>query len=112
MGIGGAVEGPAATRRDVCYTRGRCSRLVNMFQVPGGNKVSVPNDLRSLIRQRILAGDLPKENCRMTWYGPGTGGICAACGQPIAASESEVECDLPNGGTIRLHRRCYDLWTA
>jgi len=24
----------------------------------------------------------------------------------------EVECDPPQGGTIRLHRRCYDLWTA
>ena len=48
----------------------------------------------------------------MTWYGPGTGGICVACEQPIAANDLEVECDLPNGGTIRLHRRCYDLWTA
>jgi hypothetical protein len=70
------------------------------------------DDLRSGIRAKILAGDLPKEHCRMTWWGPGTGGVCAACDQPIAADTVEVECDLPNGGTIRLHRRCYDLWTA
>ena len=64
------------------------------------------------IRQKILAGHLPKENCRMTWYGPGTGGVCVACEQPIAADDVEVECDLPTGGTIRLHRGCYDIWVA
>lgn len=34
----------------------------------------------------------------------GTGGICVACELPIAPDDVEVECDLPNGGTIRLHR--------
>ncbi|MGH2392752.1 MAG: hypothetical protein ACRDGH_04525 [Candidatus Limnocylindria bacterium] len=63
------------------------------------------------IRQRILSGELPKEHCRMTWYGPGTGGICVACDQPIAADDVEVECDLPGGGTIRFHRRCYEVWS-
>jgi hypothetical protein len=73
----------------------------------------VEDHLRQAIRQRILAGNLPKENCRMTWYGPGTGGVCIACEQPIAADEVEVDCDLPDGsGTIRLHRRCYDIWAA
>lgn len=72
----------------------------------------VDDHLRHAIRQMILAGNLPKENCRMTWYGPGTGGVCVACEQPIAAEELEVECDLPSGGTIRLHRRCYDIWAA
>ena len=55
--------------------------------------------LQETIRRKILAGDLPKQNCRMTWYGPGTGGICVACEQPIAADDVEVECDLPTGGT-------------
>jgi len=70
------------------------------------------DDLRSGIRAKILAGDLPKQDCRMTWYGGGTGGICVACDQPIAAGDTEVECDLPTGGTIRLHQRCYDIWAA
>ena len=64
------------------------------------------------IRQKILDGTLPKQNCRMTWYGPGTGGTCVACEQPIVVDDVEVECDLPNGGTIRLHRQCYDIWSA
>jgi hypothetical protein len=73
----------------------------------------VEDHLRQAIRQRILAGNLPKENCHMTWYGPGTGGVCIACEQPIATDEVEVDCDLPRGGgTIRLHRRCYDIWAA
>ena len=59
----------------------------------------VEDHLRHAIRQMILAGNLPKENCRMTWYGPGTGGVCVACEQWIAAEEIEVECDLPKGGT-------------
>jgi hypothetical protein len=70
------------------------------------------DDLRSGIREKILAGELSKQNCRMTWYGPGTGGKCVACELPIATDDVEVECDLPNGGTIRLHRGCYDLWTT
>jgi hypothetical protein len=73
--------------------------------------MSQPDDLRRGIRARILSGDLPKEHCRMSWYGPGTGGICVACDQPIAANDVEVECDLPGGGTIRLHRQCYDVWS-
>ena len=67
--------------------------------------------LSHAIRRKILAGSLPKENCRLTWYGPGTGGVCVACEVPIAAAEIEVECDLPGGGTIRLHRTCYEVWS-
>jgi hypothetical protein len=34
-----------------------------------------------------------------------------ACDQAVTPDEVEVECDLPDGGTVRLHRRCYDLWS-
>lgn len=68
------------------------------------------DELLQRIREKILAGDLPKQNCRMTWYGSGTGGTCVACERAIHFGEVEVECDLPVGGTIRLHRTCYDIW--
>jgi hypothetical protein len=74
--------------------------------------MSRAEELRQAIRQKVLAGDLPKENCHRTWYGPGTGGVCLACQQAIQANDVEVECDLPGGGTIRLHRRCYDIWSV
>lgn len=69
-----------------------------------------PDDVLREIRRKILAGVLPKETCHMTWYGPGTGGVCVACERAIDPNEVEVECDLPGGGTIRLHRTCYDIW--
>ena len=73
----------------------------------------MPDDVLPLIRKKILAGDLPKLDCRMTWYGPGRGGLCVACEQAIAAGDVEVECDLPDGGgTIRFHRSCYEVWSA
>ena len=74
--------------------------------------MSRPDDLLPGIRQKILDGTLPKQNCQVTWYGHGTGQICVACERPIAADDVEVECDLPGGGTIRLHRRCYEFWAA
>jgi len=52
---------------------------------------------------------LPKQNWRMTWYGPGTGGICVACEQPIADDDVEVECDLPaaeRSGSIASATTC------
>ncbi|HKZ08278.1 MAG TPA: hypothetical protein VJU81_22620 [Methylomirabilota bacterium] len=69
-----------------------------------------PEELREQIRGKILAGALPKEYCRMTWFGPGRGGTCAACNQLIGPDDIEVECDLPGGGVLLFHRRCYDLW--
>jgi hypothetical protein len=68
--------------------------------------------LLHVIRQKILAGELPREHCRMTWYGPGKGAICVACRLPITPQDVEVECDLTGGGTLRFHRRCYEIWSA
>jgi|SRR4029453_18323891 hypothetical protein len=41
------------------------------------------DDLRSGIRAKVLAGDLPKDDCRMTWFGPGRRAICVACDRII-----------------------------
>jgi hypothetical protein len=68
--------------------------------------------LRPVIRRKVHSGELPRMHCRMTWYGPGTHSACVACDQPIELTEVEIECDLPAGGTLRLHRRCYDIWVA
>lgn len=70
-----------------------------------------PDELLDIIRAKILRGDLPKEHCRMTWYAPGTGALCAACERSIMAAEIEVECDLPGGGTMRFHVDCYRIWS-
>ena len=67
-------------------------------------------DLLQLIRRKIMSGDLPRKLCRMTWYGPGQGAACVACSLPITGADVEVECDLADGGTLRFHRRCYEVW--
>jgi hypothetical protein len=71
-----------------------------------------PRDaLTHAIRQRIRAGTLPKQDCRMTWYGPGRQSLCKACDQPVRPEDVEVECDLPTGGTIIFHQSCYEVWS-
>lgn len=73
--------------------------------------MSQPDKILDCIRRGILAGHLPKEGCLATWYGKGTGLPCAACEQAITSNEVEVECDLPDGSMVRLHSRCYDVWS-
>ena len=71
----------------------------------------MPTISQALFAERFSRASSSKKHCRMTWYGPGAGGICVACERPIGVIDVEVECDLPDGGTIRLHRTCYDLWS-
>ena len=67
-------------------------------------------DLGDMVRQKVLAGILPEEQCRMTWYGPGRGAVCVVCEQAIVGNDVEVECILPGGNSIVFHRLCYDAW--
>jgi hypothetical protein len=66
--------------------------------------------LAAMIRNRMTAGTLPRDECTGTWYGFGNGRSCSGCDRPIAASDVEVECDLSDGTTVRFHRLCFDLW--
>lgn len=69
-------------------------------------------ELRARITERIASGALPRENCLVTWYGPGRGNRCVACDERILGTDIEVACDLPGEGTIYFHSPCYDLWHA
>ena len=70
------------------------------------------DELRDAIRRSIMAGTLPKQHCRMTWYGPGRHSLCIACDRPIRPEEVEVECDLPTGGVIVFHQACHEIWSS
>ena len=73
--------------------------------------------LRQIVRQRIEAGELPRdpvtEKC---WAGRGGGGLCAACDQPIQPHDNEYEIVLPEGlaaaASLLFHRTCLDIWIA
>jgi hypothetical protein len=64
------------------------------------------------VRELISAGALPCEDCVVTWYGPGRGRHCSACGQRILGTDHEIQCDVAGGGTIYFHQACYEVWQS
>ena len=66
--------------------------------------------LRLRVRQLVETGEVPCEEPGKIWAGRGNGTHCAACGKPITPLEIEFEAELPSGTTLRLHRRCHDVW--
>jgi hypothetical protein len=68
-------------------------------------------ELRSLTRDRLQRGELPREKCQVTWFGPGTGQRCDLCLRPISRAEIECECERPNGdAALRFHQACFAVW--
>lgn len=67
-------------------------------------------ELRSLTRERLQSGALPREKCQVTWFGPGTRLGCVVCCRPILPTEIECECEHPNGATLRFHQSCFAVW--
>jgi hypothetical protein len=72
--------------------------------------VGQPQELLARVQQHLAAGTLPCEDCVVTWYGSGSTHECAACDQRILGTDTEIECDLPGGGTIYFHQACYEVW--
>ena len=40
------------------------------------------DEIRSIIRTKLMHGALPYTKCQITWFGPGSGQICIACDTP------------------------------
>lgn len=68
------------------------------------------DELRSLTRDRLQRGELPREKCQVTWFGPGVGQPCVLCQCPVARLEIECECEQPGGATLRFHQACFAVW--
>jgi hypothetical protein len=68
------------------------------------------DELRSVVRDRIGRGVLPREKCQVTWFGRGSGHRCVVCDAVIAAGEIEVECEHARGDILRMHQTCFALW--
>lgn len=64
----------------------------------------------------MAAGKLPDRAPERIWGGPGSGGACALCGEPVPAEQTELELEFSQntqangGGVHRLHARCFTLW--
>ena len=68
------------------------------------------NGLRALVRDKLQRGDLPREKCLITWFGPGSGQRCVVCDRAIGSSDIECECDHPRGDVLRFHQTCFAAW--
>jgi hypothetical protein len=68
------------------------------------------DDISALIREKILAGTLPKEAPLTFFAGYGTGKICDACDLPTTKTDVECEVDMEDGRTLVFHQPCLALW--
>jgi hypothetical protein len=68
------------------------------------------DELRTVVRDRIERGVLPREKCQVTWFGRGSGQRCAVCDLVIAPADIECECEHPRGEIIRFHQTCFAVW--
>jgi hypothetical protein len=74
------------------------------------------NWLREKAREVIRAGRLPDRSPDRTWGGPGCGGNCTVCGNPLICDESELELEFfgcrehPCRIIHHLHLQCFDAW--
>lgn len=93
-----------------------------------GAKIRDDSWLRLKAQEAVRAGRLPRRRPTTTLVGPGSGGLCTACGEPVKPDEIEFEIaqgadgdgfepdDLPGDAQgrresdLRLHRRCFTAW--
>lgn len=68
------------------------------------------DELRSLTREKLQRGELPRDKCQVTWFGPGVGQPCALCGRTVTPLEIECECEQSTGATLRFHQPCFAVW--
>src|SRR5437762_13444749 len=68
------------------------------------------NDLRSVIRAKIVSGRLPPESPRAVATHVGKSLPCDACDLPLDTHERECEVRLPSDAAFRLHLACLVIW--
>jgi hypothetical protein len=72
--------------------------------------------LREAVRAVVQAGKLPARWPDRTWGGPGVGGPCAVCEQPVRRDELEFEIEFEHKGAtpapdkFHVHVRCFAVW--
>lgn len=75
-----------------------------------------PQNLRKVIRSRISAGKLPRNEQLQFFGGKGSGGVCACCGQLISAEQIEYEVVAIDrhgeASSLVMHLSCFDIWTS
>ena len=68
--------------------------------------------LRLWITAKLDEGTLPSEGMPRVWGGPGSGQPCDACEKIITNVDLEIEGIRSEGGTVRFHVKCFQVWDA
>jgi hypothetical protein len=71
--------------------------------------------LPRLALERVQQHLLPATTRGPLWAGPGSGGACSLCGEPLSPVEIEYEVEegtRENRRTFRLHIACHTAWEA
>jgi hypothetical protein len=102
----------AAATAQVCE-----ARRIRRPPLAGGNdrrdapaNVWGPRMLRTWTK--LNAGALPSRGARHRWVGPGRGGRCSGCGDPIAPRDTAVELDFSDALLLQFHAGCFKTWES
>ena len=66
--------------------------------------------IRSLVRKHMRAGELPVIRVLNVAGGYGSGALCCVCGEQIQHSQAEYEAALTSERTLQFHIKCFALW--
>lgn len=71
--------------------------------------------LREIAREAIRSGKIPTRAADRVEGGPGSGAVCAICGDRIRRLTTELELDFnrhatPGTDKFFLHHRCFAAW--
>ena len=68
--------------------------------------------VKALISAKLAAHQLPATAPTMTSTGTGNGASCAACDEPIRATDVHVDClwAAPQAESLRFHIDCFTEW--
>jgi hypothetical protein len=96
------MEGPGSDGRGVSPERMEHARR-------RGSALDVP---AQMIRDKLSAGILPREEASKTFAGYGTGSPCTGCDLAIRATEAEYELVFSDERSFPFHAACVNLWRA
>jgi hypothetical protein len=69
-------------------------------------------------RAAIQAGKLPARRPDRTFAGPGSGAVCAVCGERTSRGQTEFEIEFNRHGVLpgldryNLHQQCFAAWES
>ena len=72
----------------------------------------LPPDAPKKIRDKMDAGELPREASSKMYAGFSKGNVCDGCETPILPAQVEYEFEAADGRVIRFHVGCAGLWEA